>query len=313
MPPLASPYKTSEIDYNGLEKLFGNNVAPGMPLNKVLCVISKLVDTLFEQVGYDCIDLKKLGIECLEEGADKKCVILNWLIDSVLDIREDITDIYIKIQILQTTIGALKDEKVKVRAAGISNYLENIIKAPAGNVVFTDNDVTFMGFVPIGFRGTVNANRIGDFDPTGKGKAGTDMWGWAIRNGNNGTINVLGLFLKYVDDIATADVIDGVDNFVVDKVNIKSYTLPITGLIGDALENQVKFKFDATNNLNGGPRSNGFASNHTGSVSEYETKPANFKHTHTFNLTATHTNPNVEPISLIPKHFKEIPIERIIP
>jgi hypothetical protein len=139
------------------------------------------------------------------------------------------------------------------------------------------------------------------------------MWGWAIRNGNNGTVNALGLYPKYVDDVNLADIVDGVTGFTVDKTNIKTFTLPVTGLINDALENGIKFKFDATNNLNGGPRANGFASNHTGSVSEYETKPANFKHTHTFNLNATHTNPDPVEIPMNPKHLKEIPIERIIP
>jgi len=313
MPPLANPYKTSTINYDGFEKLFGKNVKPGMPLNKVFCVLDALLDNLFGQIGYDCVDLKKLGIECLDEGADKKCIILNWLIDHVIDIESDIADILIKIQILQTTIGTLKDEKVKVRAAGISNYLENLIIAPSTNIQYNDNSIVLSGFVPIGFRGTVNANRLPDFDATGKGKAGTDMWGWAIRNGNNGTINALGLFLKYVDDVTVADVVDGVTGFVVDKSNIRTFTLPVTGLINEALENGVKFKYDATNNLNGGPRPNGFASNHTGSVSEYESKPLNFKHSHTFTLNATHTNPDPVEIPLVPKHLKEIPIERIIP
>lgn len=313
MPPIAAPYKTSEIAYRSAKKLFGNNVVDGMPLNDVFCVISELMDNLFKEIGYDCIDLKKLGIECLDENADKKCIILNWLIDGILDFREDITNILIKIQLLQTTIGLLKDEKVKVRAAGVAGYLENIIKGPAGSVVFSDNDVTFMGFVPIGFRGTINANRVSDFDATGKGKADTDLWGWAIGNGNNGTVNQLGLFKQNTSDILLADTIGGLAEFTIDKNNIKTFTLPVTGLINDGLENGVKFKFDATNNLNGGPRSKGFASNHTGSVSEYETKPANLKHTHTFTLNASHTNPNVVPIPLIPRHIKEIPIERIIP
>jgi hypothetical protein len=138
MPPLANPYKTSTINYDGLDKLFGNSVVQGTPLNKVLCILDKLLDNLFGQIGYDCVDLEKLGIKCLEEGADKKCVILNWLIDHMLNAEGDITDILIKIQMLQTTIGSLKDEKVKVRAAGIANYLENLIVAPSTNIQYTE-------------------------------------------------------------------------------------------------------------------------------------------------------------------------------
>jgi hypothetical protein len=313
MPPLANPYKTSTINYDGLKKLFGGHVRTGMSMNDILCVMDQVVEALFVQIGYDCVDLEKLGIKCPDKDADKKCLILNWLIDHLLQAEQDITNIYQIITLIQNTIGLLKDEKVKVRAAGVANYLENIIIAPASAMDVQNDTITFMGFLPIGFQGTINPNRIGDFDATGKGKPNTDLWGLAIRNGNNGTQNVFGLFCMYTDDILNVGTIAGDADFLVDKVNIKSFTLPVTGIILDALDNNVTFKFDATNNLNGGPRPNGFASNHSGSVSEYQTKPANFKHGHGFNLSVTHTNPNATPIPLIPRHIKELPVERIIP
>lgn len=305
--------KTSEILYSHSKKLFGGHVVKGMPMDDLLCTISELVENLFTTISYDCIDLKKLGIICPDEDADKKCLILNWLVDNLLIAQGDITNIYTKLQLIQTTITSFKDEKVKVRAAGTAGYLEDLIKAPAGNIIVTDNDITFMGFVPIGFRGTINSNRITDFDVTGKGKINTDMWGWAIRNGLNGTQNHLGLFPMYAADINIADVQDGQTEFTVDKANIKSLTLPVTGIINDALENNVTFRYEATNNKNGGSRPNGFATNHTGGVEDYDTQPKNFKHGHGFTLTVTHTNPNATPIPLLPKHIKEIPIERIIP
>lgn len=313
MPPLANYTKLSTTAYDGNKSLFGGQVTKGMPTNDMLCIISGLIETLFGQIGYDCIDLEKLGIKCLDDGEDKKCVILNWMVDHILSNEQSVSNIYLILNTINTSIGLLKDEKVKVRAAGVAAYLEDIIKAPASNIVVTDNDITFMGFVPLGFCGTVNPNRLTDFDATGKGKINTDMWGWAIRNGNNGTQNVLGLFPKYTETTAVAGSVAGEEEFVIDKLNIKSMTVPVSGLIMDSLENNVTFKFDATNNFNGGPRPNGFASNHTGSVSEYQTKPYNFKHGHGFSLNAILTNPNPTPIPLVPKHIKEIPIERINP
>lgn len=40
-----------------------------------------------------------------------------------------------------------------------------------------------------------------DFSPTGLGLIGTPMAGWAIANGQNGTINVLNKFIKYSPDV----------------------------------------------------------------------------------------------------------------
>lgn len=238
---------------------------------------------------------------------------MDWLVRNVKANTTSIGTLTTVLQTIQTNIGQLNDEKVKVRAAGVTNYLENIIEAPNSSIIFTDNKISFTGFVPIGTRMTVNANRIGDFDVTGKGKVATDLWGWALRNGNNGLDNAMGKFLQYTENLLNADLPGGKKEFSIVKANISSFALPVTGIITDALEDNVKFKFTGTNNKNGGPRENGFASNHSGGESEYETQPRNFKHSHGFNLAASHNNPNPEPIPLIPEHIKEIPIERIIP
>ena len=292
---------------------FNGNVQPNDTLAEVLCVIEKLLNKAFENDEMRCIDLDALGIKCPDKDKTKICIVMEWVTANLLLNIKAVNQLLTNIQAIQNGLGAIKDERVKVRAAGAPKYLEDIIDAPATSVAFTDNKVSFFGFVPIGFRGTISKSRLADFDGTGKGKTGTDMWGWAIRNGQNGLDNALGLFPMYTDVVTSAGTQGGKTNFIVSKDNIGSFAVPVAGVIGDALQDNVQFKFDATNNVNGGPRPNGFASNHSGGLIEYSTKPYNFKHSHAFTLSATHTNPSPTPIDLIPKHIKEIPIERIIP
>ena len=80
----------------------------------------------------------------------------------------------------------------------IGNFLLNAITSCTGtdSVIKTGTGATasiaFKGFTPIGgFVGYVGVT-AGKFDSTGLGLAGTDMCGWAIMNGNNGTTNMMG-------------------------------------------------------------------------------------------------------------------------
>lgn len=313
MENLLNTTPATKIIYDKSKVLFGDNVKQGDPLSTILCVISGLVDELFKNDLLDCIDLDKLGIKCPDKNVSRQCVIMNWMSDNILTTNQSITKLLQNVQILQQGIGVLKDEKVKVKPAGTAKYLEDILKAPAGVLTFANDTVTFGGFVPIGFRATISKSRLGDFDATGKGKPDTDLWGWAIRNGQNGLPNHMGMFSRNAAVLVDGDTIAGADSFTVSKQNIASFSIPVSGVITEALENNVTFKIDITNNINGGPRRNGFATNHTGAVDEFQTKPANFKHTHSFALNVAHTNINPVPIDLIPKHIKEIPIQRIIP
>lgn len=313
----ANGIKTSAIVYDGQKVLFGNNVKKGMPFYEVMCVISSLMEQLYANDLLECIDLKDLGITCPDKDKSKACIITEWITSNILATNITLATLVQNIQILQTGIGLLKDEKVKVRAAGNSGYLESIIDAPGSAVTFDDNQVHFLGFVPIGTRATINRNRLPDFDNTGKGKLGTDVYGWAIRNGNNGLSNVFGLFQMFTDSLANAETTAGTDSFTVKKDNIESFTMPVTGIIQDALQNNVKFKvgFSHHRSFDGKdgpdhPLKDSFA--YSGDQ-EWFTWPANFKHSHAFNLTVTHTKPAPTPIALLPRHIKEIPIERIIP
>lgn len=308
---------TSDIIYNGTKSLFSDNVKQNDPFNHVLCVIHGAIETLFKNNLLDCIDIKQLGFDCIPEGTTKQCLVMDWITSNILNHSLSINTLIQNVQILQSGINLLGDEKVKVRAAGNAAFLEQIIDAPSSAVEFQDNKISFYGFVPVGTRATVNANRSGDFDATGKGKPGTDLWGWAIRNGNNGLANALGTFGMYTDNLLNADTSGGNDSFTVSKDNISSFSIPVTGIITEALENGVKFKvgwrhYRSFDGKEGNDKPIKDSQGNSGDIPWY-TDPYNFKHTHGFNLAVAHNKPNPVSIPLIPKHIKEIPIERIIP
>ena len=297
---------------------FNGNVKPNDTLEEVLCVIEGLLNKAFENDALECINLDDLGIKCADKDKSKLCVVMEWITENLLLNIKAVAQLLINIQKIQTGLGTFKDEKVKVRAAGTAKYLEDIIDAPVGSVLIKDDKISFFGFVPIGFRGTVNKNRLGDFDGTGKGKLGTDVWGYGIRNGQNGLDNALGLFPMYTDVLASAGTQGGKSNFTLTKDNITSFAVPVAGIINEALNDNVRFKvgyrhyrsFDGSNS--GASRAiKDVVSN--GGDEDWFTVGANFRHSHAFTLSATHTNPTPTPIDLIPKHIKEIPIERIIP
>lgn len=312
----ANTIRTSKLMYDGKTKLFGQNVTPGMMGSEFLCKISELVEKLFTDAQFDCIDLEKdLGITCPDPNKTKQCIVIEYLIQGLTDANAAISVFTKSLQIIKTSIGLLKDEKVKVRSAGSSGYLEDIFEGPANTITFSNNKVTFSGFMPVGARARISASRVGDFDSTGKGKVGTDLWGWAINNGNNGVRNLLGVFSMNTDTLLNADQTGGASSFTVLKENIKTFSLPISGTIGNALENNVKFQIQIAkrNKCFGLFSCRDVLVPDPGADATYDTNAKNFQHSHTYNLAANHLNTTPTPIPLIPAHIKEIPIERIIP
>jgi hypothetical protein len=309
--------RTSDLRYNGKETLIHGNIKTNDPFHKVLCAISQSLDILHKNDLLDCIDLKTLGITCPDDSKSKICVIMEWVTATLLTNSKSLATLSGSLNTIMTSIGQLNDSKVKVKDAGTANVLANLIDAPNSAVQFSDNKVSFYGFVPVGARTTVNKNRLSDFDSTGKGKPGTDLWGWAIRNGQNGLANALGHFPMYTDSVNNADTKGGAASFTVSKDNIATFSIPVSGTITEALQNDMKFKigylhvrsFDGASGIDKPVKDRRV----DGNDQEWFTPGYNFKHTHGFNLTAAHTKAQPTHIELIPLHIKEIPIERIIP
>lgn len=311
----ANTTKTSKLVYDMDKNLFGEQVKKGAPMNDILCVMDKLFEAAFKGLNVDCIDLESLGIKCSDPSKTKQCQIIEYLVAGLTTANSTMNSLQTVFQQVKTSIGTFADEKVKIDTAGKAGYLSEFFSTNAPDTIKYINDkLIIRGLVPVGFRGTVSRNRLSDFDTTGKGRVATDLWGWAINNGNNGLINLLGVFPMYTDDVTKSDITGGSVNFTISASNIKTFSIPVTGTITEALENDVKFK------INIGARNKCFGIGgcrlvlvpEPGADATYTTESKNFKHTHAFNLASAHTNPNPTPIDLIPKHIKVIPIERII-
>lgn len=311
----ANTSKTSGLIYDMDKKLFGEQVSKGTPMNDILCIMDKLFEAAFKGVNIECIDLETLGIKCEDTTKTKQCQVIEYLISGLTTANATMNTLSTVFQQVKSSIGSFNDEKVKITATGKVGYLADHFASNAPDTIKYINDqVIFYGLVPVGFRGSVARNRLGDFDSTGKGKIKTDLWGWAINNGNNGTVSLLGYFPMYTDDINNSNITGGSINFTITAANIKTFAIPVTGTISEALDNDVKFKI----NINAMNKCFGLGScrkvlvPEPGADATYESDAKNFRHTHAFNLAATHTNPTPTPIDLIPRHIKVIPIERII-
>jgi hypothetical protein len=174
--------------------------------------------------------------------------------------------------------------------------------------------MTFSGFMPVGSVCYIDNGRIGDFDATGKGKPLTDVWGWAISNGNNGTRNRLNKFLRTIATNTDAGKSGGSNEVALTSANIPSFDIPVDGSIGSALgTEQFEIKLEANKISDGSGGDVYLLRVGTGQsgVNSIKTIGKNLAHTHTFDLKGAFSNPVVSKISLIPEYLFEIPIQRI--
>ncbi len=169
-----------------------------------------------------------------------------------------------------------------------------------------------------------------DFSPTGLGIAGTETAGWAIANGNNGTINALNNFIKYGPSAITTP--SGSNTVLLNATNIPpvSFTtnanFTVTGTTNEAGEHR-----HISRNLEyGAPAC--VINGDDGALPEanpsiyIEAQPdsgcatasfigKNGIHSHTFSGSATGSfsgstiNTSVQSISVVPQHIQAIPIQ----
>jgi len=287
-----------------------------MSLEEALEVYCKIVQDINKNIKLSCV---KTGLIGIKDTCDLKCdnllaEILNALIDSDININNSIDLINIRITNLIASIVVVADEKVKTSSADpTAGFLSDKIATAQPGTISTANDkLTFIGFAPVGSVMFINKSRLSDFEGSGKGKAGTDVYGWAIGNGQNGTVNRLGVFPMYTDDVNNAGTKAGANSVTLTPANIPGFNMNVTGTIAQALTTPVQFqmKFDGIGTIGTGSNyalkgGNGLS----GSWNVY-TIPANLAHTHTFDLIATRVN-SATAISILPSFIKEIPIERI--
>lgn len=294
-------------------------LSKGMNGDEVLKVICETLDCLESQLKLDKVQYAKLGINT---GKFKCCeslltAIINALIAADESIKEILVIIRKDVKRIFELIANVADEKVKVtKDDPLGGYLADKITTPhAGSISFLNNQVTFYGLLPLGAVVIIDKSRIGDFDSDGKGKAGTDVYGYAISDGRNGTRNRLNRFPYFTDSLANAGNTDGENEISIALANISSFNIPVTGTIADALVSdiQLKIKFN-TNKMHdgaGGQTQLLRLGTGTDGSNEMKTVAHSFKHSHTFTLTAKHDNAEPTKVPIIPRRIKEIPIQRI--
>lgn len=295
--------------------LLNCNIETGMDYEQVTQVLAAAIELLHNNQSLDGLDLNAFGIECPPEDKGK---LLNHLFDLLLKEQQalslkvaQINNFY---QTVQQSVGQIKDEKVKVSSSStVGRFLEEAITGTPGRVKVVSDKVQITGLIPVGTRAFVNPNRVNDFDVTGKGKVGTDLEGWYIRNGQNGTDNALGRFPRYTDTLSSAGQKGGSNQ--IDKIlmkNLEAFTLSVDGSISESLITPVKIKMK----LGSKNKCFGISSclsilipDQNSAPGLYESEALNLKHSHSHTLSVKHTNNAPEPISIIPEHIKEIPIE----
>ncbi len=242
------------------------------------------------------------------------CILFKTLLDSQKGLGDRLGAINKFLNNVQTTTQTISDERVRVtEKSANSKFLEEAILGTPGRVRYVDaSDALYIsGLVPIGMLATISPKRLTDFDSNGLAKPGTDLEGWHIRNGNGGTENVLGRFPMYTDVVGNAGKKEGIKAITIDKNNIAGFSFTITGEIKSALNTpivaEVPYAMLEKRFGTGAQRDVVVPDGH---VSGYKnSKPLNVSHSHTHTLAASHDNPQPAPISIIPEHVKEIPIE----
>jgi len=302
------------------KSIYDCKITRDMTNEEVIKVLVKAIEDIEKEIDLSQVKLKELGItdSCKLQYKNLLTEILNSLIAKDASFAKSLANMNTQITNFLNTKFVDTDEKVKVSAADTTTgYLvDKVVSPQTGSIKDDGTKLTLMGFAPVGAVMMIDAGRVVDFDPTGKGKANTDVWGWAISNGANGTRNRLGKFPRFINVIADAGGTGGANSAIVDKSNIAAFDTTVSGTIADALVADIKlFWLTDYANFSDGPGGHmalvklgdGYGGNKKVNVNTFSVK-----HTHTFSLKASHSNPNPTPLPLVPEYIYEIPIQRIL-
>lgn len=298
--------------------LFGGNIKNEDNLDKLIQLLDNLFAIIDQKLSLDCIDLKQYGLECSEEvGKSILCQLFTVILENETSILQQYDQINKYLETVKQLVSEVQSTKVKVaEESQEAKYLINTLDIPVSHVAYnkSKDQITIKGLLPIGTRMFINPNRLSSFDNTGKGKAGTDLHGWVIRNGQNGTDNALGKYVKTTSVLTDGGKSAGTNEYSLGLNYFKSFTLKVTGNITEALD--VIKPYALIRKLgkrfgSGGSRDILIPDNGGTSGDKYHGSSHNLKHGHAFNLKGEHTNENPDKLFIDLEHIKEIPIEFI--
>jgi hypothetical protein len=291
---------------------FGGNVKENDQLDHIMLVVQSLLEQLFKNTNLNDIDLASYGIACKPDDASG---ILSQLFAAILKneamIAESNQQTHKFLQAVQKLVEGIESFKVKVtKDSTQTQFLIDAFADTFSHLKVVNDKVQIVGLVPIGTHAFISKDRLKDFDNQGKGKTGTDLVGWYIRNGQPGTDNALNKYIKTIDTTASAGVKKGTNKYKVTLDNIISFTRGITGALSEVFPQRVNFNVNLTKaQIKAGtsaardvlvPGLNGSET--------FPTDFQNFKHSHSHNLKFVHDNQNPRDIEIDLEHVKEIPI-----
>jgi len=139
-------------------------------------------------------------------------ILQKWLIDYCA-LKSTVSTIQTQLNTLTTNLPAT-----------IGNFLLSAITTctGTGSVIKSGTgasaSISFKGFVPIGGIIPYGGITAGKFDSTGLGLSGTDMCGFAMANGNNGTVNMTGLVAMGTTEMGTSSSVSGGSTYAYNSI-----------------------------------------------------------------------------------------------
>lgn len=308
---------TSQIDYDG-KVLLDGNVKAKTPLNKLLSDLSNLAIDFDKAIALERVNEEYPVFEGASgyKGADAIAMLFNRLGDAVTDMSKIIGDINTNLEDGNDISSALYKVKVNPSDEEGKYLTDKITSEQSGTIDVQDNKNLYLkGLVPLGFVGFVTKSSLSYFDGTGKGKASTPYYGWAVSNGQNGTDNLMkGRYLRIPSTLDDASKEDGSAEFTVNLKNVESFEVPVTGSLGNGGSATQRFITKLKKFVIGSSTAkNTTVYSPTGPDGEDNVSSENtdISHTHSSTLKSSHVNNSPVPIKLAPSAVNLIPIQKI--
>lgn len=187
-------FNLSEIDLTTCEA-FADCISCCEECTDLICILNCYKDAICE--------LWDLVKDALDGPYDTKCLtgvtsnsklkeIVQALINQYCALKAAHDALQIQVNNLQNQVNNL----IANLPNTIGNFLSSHINTCQGSSGITKTgtganvNLQFQGFTPIGGIIMYTGSTAGKFDSTGRGISGTDMCGWALCNGNNGTVDM---------------------------------------------------------------------------------------------------------------------------
>lgn len=135
-------------------------------------------------------------VDCLTANSSGAITTASKLPAIVQELITEFCDLYGQVQIIQAFI----DNFTTTINTTIGNFLLSAISSCQGNTSVIKSgtgataSIAFKGFVPVGGIIPYGGPTAGLFNSVGLGLANTTMCGWALCNGLNGTVNMIGQY-----------------------------------------------------------------------------------------------------------------------